>query len=192
MTFSNVPYVPLIDYNAVSAYYLATSALIGNMAATGSVTGTGGLVFTAGSGINVVTIDQQLLREAWSFTINAPEDAIVLINVLNASVTLDSTTWIYEGGITQESVILNMPNASSLALSSTNKVNILAPLASTAFAQGTVDGLLVVGDLSGGGHVMGGTFNAHAIPDPTTVVLLGLGGVVLLGRRKRLLNRHTA
>ena len=83
-------------------------------------------------------------------------------------------------------------NASSLALSSTNKVNILAPLASTAFAQGTVDGLLVVGDLSGGGHVMGGTFNAHAIPDPTTVVLLGLGGVVLLGRRKRLLNRHTA
>jgi len=81
----------------------------------------------------------------------------VIINVPNHSVVLDNTTWVYQGGITQESVILNMPHASSLTLSQTNKVNILAPMAATDFLQGNVDGLLVAGDLSGGGHVMGGT-----------------------------------
>jgi len=43
-TYSNVSFLPLIDHKAVSAYYLDTSAILGNMAATGSATGTGGLV----------------------------------------------------------------------------------------------------------------------------------------------------
>ncbi len=182
-TYSNAAYTPQVDHAAVSAYYLNTSSHIGNLAATGSVLGTGGLVFNAVSGINVVEIDQATLKNAWSFTINAPEDAIVLINVLNASVTLDNTTWTYAGGIGQESVILNMPNASSLALSATNNVNILAPLANTTFGQGNIEGLLVVGNLNGGGYVSGGSFNAHAIPDPATLFLLSLGGLVLMGRR---------
>jgi len=181
---SSFPYHTPVDHDAVSAYFLNTSALIESMFATNTLTDERGhLIFGAVSGVNVVEVDQKTLQNAWGFTIEGPKDAIVLINVNDSLVYLDNTTWVYKGGVEKESVLLNMPAATELTLSQTNRVNILAPLADTQFMHGRVDGLLVVGDLHGGGHVMGGKFNAGAIPEPTTVVLFALGGLSLILRR---------
>jgi choice-of-anchor A domain-containing protein len=145
----------------------------------------GNLTFTAVKGINVIDIDQQTLHDAWAFTITGPADATVLINVLNAAVNLDNTTWVYQGGIAESSVVLNMPLATSLTLSQGNAVNILAPLATTQFQQGTVNGQLVVGNLYGGGVVTGGSFNDHALPEPATLSLLALGTLAIMRRRRK-------
>lgn len=180
-------YVPSVDHDAVSAYFLNTSSSIGSMSATGTLDNQwGNLVFVATSGINIVEVDQETLRNAWGFTLIGPEDAIVLINVPDTTVFLDNTTWMYQGGIAKESVLLNMHSAEDLTLSQTNMVNILAPLAETQLQQGNVDGVLVVGSLYGGGQVMGGSFNADLIPEPTSLSLLALGSVVLLRRRRRM------
>jgi len=183
---SGIPYSPEIDLAAASAYYLATSRSIGAKTPTGSVVNQyGNLTFTAVKGINVIDIDQQTLHDAWAFTITGPADATVLINVLNAAVDLDNTTWVYQGGIAESSVVLNMPLATSLTLSQGNAVNILAPLATTQFQQGTVNGQLVVGNLYGGGVVTGGSFNDHALPEPATLSLLALGTLAIMRRRRK-------
>jgi choice-of-anchor A domain-containing protein len=181
---SGVAYEPQVNHQAVSEDFRQTSEQVGNMAAMGSISNQyGKLVFVGSSGVNVVEVDQQTLRSAWGFTIIAPADAVVLINVLDTSVTLDSTTWEFQGGIEKEAVLLNMANAVTLALSQTNGVNILAPLASTQFQQGTVDGFLVVGNLYGGGQVSGGAFTG-AIPEPVTSSLLAAAAMLLLRRRR--------
>ncbi len=179
---SGQPFAPVVDFQAVSSHYLGMSTMIGGMSSTGAVTEQWGeLVFTGQSGTNVIEMDQQTLRNAWGFTITAPSDALVYINVPDASVVLDDTTWILEGGITKDAVLLNLANATEFSLSGTNAVNILAPLATTQFGQGTLDGALVAGNLYGGGTVNGGIM----IPEPTLLSLLVMGGLMLLGRRRQ-------
>ncbi|NLX59643.1 MAG: choice-of-anchor A family protein [Phycisphaerae bacterium] len=185
-THAGAPYESHVDHQVVSACFRDTSSYIGGLSSTGSVNNYyGNLIFTGQSGLNVVEIDQQTLRNAWGFTIIAPEDSVVLINVLDTTVSLDNTTWVLQGGIERQSVLLNMPHAVNLTLSQTNAVNILAPWATTEFLQGNVDGMLVVGNLYGGGHVTGGgTFDASTVPEPATLSMLVLGGLALLWRRR--------
>lgn len=191
-TQSGVAYTPAVNLQSVSAYYLGESAAMEAAPTTGSaINQYGALVFTAKSGLNVISVDQAALLNAWGFTITGPSDAVVVINVPNTTVNLDNTTWSYQGGISENSVLVNMPYATGLTLSQGNAVNIMAPLADTNFEQGTVNGFLVTGDLYGGGVVTGGLFDGggyfdnSSAPEPATLVLLACGAMTLLGRRRR-------
>ncbi len=186
-TLTGEPYAPMVDLQAISNYFQTTSAGIGNMSATGSCTDDWGhLTFAGTDGVNVINIAAQKLQAAWKFTIDAPTGAIVYVNVPDIDVTLDWTAWNYEGGILAEDVLLNMPNAGYLDLSSTNAVNILAPLAATNFDAGLIAGTLVVGDLQGGGQVNNGSFgHGGNIPEPASILLLAGGACAALLRRRR-------
>jgi len=186
-TQTGMQYAPTTDHQAISDYFRNTSADIGAMSATGSYTEEWGhLTFTGTEGVNVVNIAAEDLQAAWKFTIDAPTDAIVYVNVPDTDVTLDWTAWNYEGGILAEDVLLNMSNAEYLELSSTNAVNILAPLAATDFDSGLIAGTLIVGDLQGGGQVNNGSFgHGGSIPEPASILLLAGGTWAALLRRRR-------
>ncbi len=185
---TGMQYAPTTDHQAISEYFLGTSADIGALSPTGSYTDEWGhLTFAGTEGINVVNITSQDLQAAWKFSINAPQGAIVYVNVQDADVAIDWTAWCYEGGIEAEDVLLNMPNAGHLDLSSTNAVNILAPLAATNFDAGLIAGTLVVGDLQGGGQVNTGNFSHGSnVPEPASILLLAGGTCVAMLRRRRM------
>jgi len=183
---SGAPYSPIVDHAAMSEFFRTTSDSIGAMSATTVATNSWGMLrINARSGANVVSLDGSTLRNAWGLSITGPADAVVYVNVPNETVSLNWTGWEYHGGISAGDVLLNMPNATRLSLSSANAVNILAPDAETYFGAGLIEGVLVVGDLQGGGQVNIGAFDHAPVPEPATMVLLLSGaGVVVLGRRR--------
>ncbi len=178
---------PQVNHAELADYFLSTSEQIGFMADTGTVTDDwGNLIFQGTSGVNVVTVDAATLKDAWAFSIDAPEDAVVYVNVLDQDVDLDWTGWRLTGGIGSDDVLLNMPFAHSLDLTSTNAVNLLAPMAQTRFDSGLLAGTLIVGDLQGGGQVNHGDFgHGGPVPEPAGAALLAVGSVLLLSRRRR-------
>ncbi|MBL7219323.1 MAG: choice-of-anchor A family protein [Phycisphaerae bacterium] len=184
---SGVPYSPMVDHAAMSEFFRATSDSIGAMSATTVATNSWGMLrINAQGGDNVVTLDAAVLRNAWGLSITGPADAVVYVNVLNETVALDWTGWEYRGGISAGDVLLNMPNATRLTLSSANAVNILAPDAETYFGAGLIEGVLVVGGLQGGGQVNLGGFDHAPVPEPATMVLLlSASGAVVPRRRRR-------
>jgi choice-of-anchor A domain-containing protein len=186
-TLSNQSYRAVVDHQAVNEYFLKTSTDIGQMLPTGEFTEEWGrLTLAGGAGVNVVTIFARDLREASHVTIDAPDGAVVYINVPDAEVSLDWTGWNYEGGIGPRDVLLNLPYALLLELSGTNAVNILAPLAATDFQSGKVAGSLVVGSIQGNGQVdRGGFGHGGTIPEPASMLLLACGAAAALPRRRR-------
>jgi len=105
--------------------------------------------------------------------------------VPDASVNLDWTGWVYSGGVSAGDVLLNMPSALDLNLTSANKVNILAPYADAYFPSGMITGSLVVGDLQGGGQINVGHFDhAPAVPEPATLSLLAIGALIIRTRKQ--------
>ena len=204
-----VSYSSILDFDAISSYFSLSSGIIGGWEATGEIVNEwGNLKFEGQNGINVIEINAEDLRNAWGFSINAPSDAMVYINVINSSgsMILDSTNWVYSGGVSSENVIMNMPNMESMSLSGANIVNILAPLADTVFESGVVTGSLIVGNLEGRGQVKLGHFNGGdsifafpssgspepiSTPEPSTLMLM-LPGILLIcwsfqkvGKRQR-------
>ncbi len=187
-TLGNQQYSAVVDHQAVSGYFLKSSTVIGEMLPTGEFTEEWGrLTLACGAGINVFAIDARDLREASQVTIDAPQGAVVYINVPDAEVSLDWTGWSYEGGIGPKDVLLNMPYALLLELSGTNAVNILAPRAATDFEAGLVAGTLVVSKFKGNGQVdTGGFGHGSLIPEPASLfVMMAAGLPALLKRRRR-------
>ena len=183
---SGVPYSPMVDHAVMSEFFRTTSDSIGAMSATTAASNSWGMLsINAQSGTNVVSLDGATLRNAWGLSITGPDDAVVYVNVPNETVSLNWTGWEYHGGISAGDVLLNMPNATRLTLSSANAVNILAPDAETYFGAGLIEGVLIVGDLQGGGQVNIGAFDHAPVPEPATMVLLSGLGAVVLGRRRR-------
>jgi len=186
-TVSGAAFSPMADHAALSEFFVGKSQEIGSLADTGGWTEDWDAVrFEGAGGVNVITVDAATLKDATSVTIVAPEDAVVYINVLDAHVELDWTAWRYEGGVEAADVLLNLANATSLDLSGTNAVNILAPFADTVFADGVLAGNLVVSNLEGSGQINPGSFeHMGPVPEPATWMLLLVLAVPILARRSR-------
>ncbi len=178
-----------LNFAGINSFLTSYSANINGQADTGSYTNSyGELIINAASGDNYITIDGSTLNSAWGVTINGAADSVVYINVDGTVVSLDSTNWVYNG-LDSGDVLLNFGDATTLALTGGNTVNMLAPLADTNFAYGLVTGNLIVGNLTGGGQVNLGGFEHNVVPEPTSAMVL-LGSVMALtvrrSRRRRI------
>ncbi|MCC6581417.1 MAG: choice-of-anchor A family protein [Phycisphaeraceae bacterium] len=184
----NTSYTPLVDFNSVSSFFSNYNTYVSSLAdTTGIINSFGELQINAASGINVVSLASTTLNSAWGVTISGPSDAIVYINLTDASAAFDSLVWSYSGGVTSSDALLNLVDADTLALSGGNHlINILAPDTDVTFSYGLVTGNLVAGNLYGGGQVNHGFFDGPtpSVPEPASMagLLLGLG-LLLLRRR---------
>lgn len=190
---SGVPYSPYVNLGAVSSYFQTFSSGIAQQSQYVKVFNNyyGALQADLFSGINVINLDYSYLNNAHTFNVNGPADAIFYINVTGTDAVLNSTTWKYTGGILPSDILLNYYEAESLYLSGGNYVNILAPFADTTFSSGLITGNLIVGDLDGKGQVNLGHFDhgtpmAEPVPEPSTLLLTGIGALsFFLIRKKR-------
>ncbi len=151
-----------LDLDLLAAYFEGVSAEIAAMPATTAVSEQWGeLKLQVTAGTNVAEISALDLDAAWGITLDGPADAVVYINVPNETVELDALLWVYQGGVTSDTTLLNLHQASSIDLSQgDHHVNILAPDASVSFPSGLATGNLVARCLSGGGQVNAGGFGA--------------------------------
>jgi choice-of-anchor A domain-containing protein len=182
----NTSYVGSLNFAGINQYLTDFSANIGSQADTTSyVNNYGELVINAASGDNYITIDGSTLNSAWGVTITGASDSVVYINVDGTNVSLDSTNWSYNGGITAGDVLLNFADASTLNLSGGNTVNILAALADVNFSYGVVTGNLITGNLTGSGQVNLGGFEHSVVPEPSSVLALLAGSMAMMVRRRK-------
>lgn len=182
----NTSFVGSLDFAGINQYLTDFSSGINTQSDTTTYTNNfGELIINAASGDNYITIDGSTLNNAWGVTINGAADSVLYINVDGTNVNLDSTNWVYNGGIASGDVLLNFGDATALNLSGGNTVNILAPLADVNFSYGLVTGNLIAGNLSGSGQVNLGGFEHNVVPEPSSVMALLAGSMILLGRRSR-------
>ena len=207
---TGIPYSAPVDLAKVDSYFTEVSSAFAALAPTTSpVNNWGELVITAVSGTNVVNISAADLEAAWGVTINGPADAVVIINVLDAGSLSIASPVFALNGVPRENVLVNVANATSLALSSGNWVSILAINTNVHFSSGLVVGNLITNNLTGSGQVNTGFFNFYdlggstppppkdtdtppptgatpATPEPATAALglLAFGATTLLARRR--------
>ena len=159
-----VPFTPTLDLLVLTTYFETVSSIIGNKAATVTASDSWGeIVIEVVSGANFVDLGAQELDDAWGVRVEGPADASLYINVADATATLDSLVWAYDGGVEAGQILLNYHAATDLDLSGgDHQVNIMAPGALVTFSAGLVSGNLVAGNLQGCGQVNLGGFE----PDP--------------------------
>ncbi len=155
-----------IDFDAAFAALQGTSAQLAALPDNGS-TGLG--IYRWGNQIslrgsdpvrNVFTVPASVIDDAVSFTVDVPAGSLVIINVPGAAASF-SGFGLFLVGADAEHVLFNLPNATSLDITNFGFVgSVLAPLADTTFVNGSFDGQLIVGALTGTGephaHVFAG------------------------------------
>jgi choice-of-anchor A domain-containing protein len=146
----------IVDFAAVEQEMTADSSALAALAPNGTVsTGTGGLeVFLTGTDatLNVFETQAAELVNMTSMSISAPATSTVLVNVRGESVSLHDFGFLLTG-VPREQILFNLPDATSLSMSGVGiQGSVLAPYVDLAFANGHIDGQLVVRNFSGSGE----------------------------------------
>ena len=162
------PFVPCIDLDAVSSFFLDKSDEFAGWADTGTPSIGGQVVFTATlPGVNVFTVDATALDSAWGVLVQGSGESWVIVNVFGTTAALTTMDWQVQG-IDPSHVLFNFPEALSLLIHQVGVVgNLLAPHALCDFPAGLVTGCLWVGELQGGGQVNFGFFTEPTPPTDT-------------------------
>ncbi len=146
----------IIDFAGVEREMTADTATLAALAPNGTVNiDTGGLeVFLTGTDavLNVFEIQAADLVNMTGMSISAPASSTVLVNLRGESVSLHDFGFLLTG-VPREQILFNLPDATRLSMSGVGiQGSVLAPYVELAFANGHIDGQLVVRNFSGSGE----------------------------------------
>jgi choice-of-anchor A domain-containing protein len=192
MSGSPVSISSIVDFSSMQSMVTADSVYWGGLAQTGTVNfNYNSLTLTGTSnGLNIFDITAaQLASATGGLTISAPAGSTVLVNVSGTSVTFPNSGFNVEGTSDQD-VVFNFSNATTLSASGNIYGSILAPLANFTYNNGGLSGNVVVDSMSGSGQTEYAPFEGNLptyfpAPEPTTLCMMCGGALVLFaGWRK--------
>jgi choice-of-anchor A domain-containing protein len=147
-----------IDFDAAFAALQATSAQLAALPENGT-TGLG--IYRWGNQIalrgsdpvrNVFTVPASVIDNAVSFNVDVPAGSLVIINVPGTSASF-SGFGLFLAGADADHVLFNLPDATALEITNFGFVgSVLAPRADATFVNGSFDGQVIVGSLTGTGE----------------------------------------
>jgi choice-of-anchor A domain-containing protein len=145
----------LLDFGKAETDLDALSDSYAGMATTGSyVNQYGTIILNGKAGQNVFNVPASVIGTANDLRINAPAGATVIVNFTGTSAQMQFMGYHLTGGIGQDGVILNFPQATSLTLQGIGIFgNVLAPRAAVNFSNGQINGTLVASSWSGYGQI---------------------------------------
>lgn len=125
-----------------------------------------------------------------SRTISARAGDTVIINVAGTNINLTGGTIVLEG-ITEDRVLINYYEATSLDLGVTHKGSVLAPKTTTVSMSKSIDGVaMFAGDVTKTNNAEFHNFLfagdiSHLVPEPSSISLLAIGLTFVTMRRHR-------
>lgn len=181
---------PLPVYNPVpQAWFNTHSQFWAGLAAnSSSVNNFGQLNLTGGdANLSIFSLTTADLGGINGLSITAAASATVLINVTGASATLQNFGFFLSGGVTDDRILFNFVDATSITISSVSvEGSIVAPLAAVNFNNGQMDGTLIASSLMGTGefHHRPFTGDLPKVPAPGAAALAALT-IAAAARRRR-------
>jgi len=106
--------------------------------------------------LNVFQVDASVFATTRYLSISAPAQSVVVVNVVGTAATFAGFSTEFSGGIDQTGVLFNFVNATSITASNHGFFGtVLAPLAHIDFSNGSFDGGIYAGSMSGNaeGHI---------------------------------------
>ena len=187
--------VQLFDFSSISlgslssALWQESSSIVNLNADSGDV-----LELNAGSGFNYFKVLADDMMAASGIFINAPSDAVVVINVYGSpEMEMHNMAFSLSGGIRSGNVIYNLRDAEDIELYNLTLLgSLLAPDAHVSFYSGVLEGILMAESLYGGEvdpfdgllHSVQINQPGMPVPIPGTVFLLVPGLAILFFIRK--------
>jgi len=117
----------------------------------------GGLFLTGTNPtLNVFQVDASVLSSTRFLSVSAPAGSMVVVNVVGASVSITGFSTQFSGGVDQTGLLFNFVTATSIDIMNHGVFGtILAPYAHINFSNGSFDGAIYAGSMSGNaeGHI---------------------------------------
>ncbi|MCW5964366.1 MAG: choice-of-anchor A family protein [Bryobacterales bacterium] len=200
-----------VDFSSLAKSAQAASSQFAAMDANGSTTFLYGGITLQGTekGLNVFAIDGSMLGSAHTVAIHVPEGASVLINIVgvassfqNAGLTLNGNAFNSGKNASLWSELLwNFESEGTFNVQGVNFAgSLLAPNASVTLKNSNFNGQVVAGKLTTNGAINNFSFNGtvrqtapplgedletSAVPEPGTLLLAGLGLLLLMAGNAR-------
>jgi choice-of-anchor A domain-containing protein len=147
-------FAPTLNFPRLLSYYQCISHWVASFSDTTTYTNSHGnvtIILRPGTTRNYVTIPCSVLTACSTINIYGTSTQELIVNVRDSTVTLANwLEWSVFHGIPISKVLLNMPNAVTLTITSGGAVSLLAPFAVTTFNSGVCTGNFIVKQLIGG------------------------------------------